>query len=196
MIENKCRTILSLARGSHKTRNALDTAADARRQVQRFPVVFPRPHDFGRLRRLLKLIAGRAKTPDQIVVKMVRFVLSGRNTMDVDARQKRRKTQVKLDAGLFLSFTRRHPVKRYIGLFHMPARQQPSLETVVMNDEDTLILRMEDERRARDMSWPKLPRRERLGAMPQKQAYQVLALGRKAVVARIEGRDQAYRFLP
>ena len=165
------------------------------RKRRRFPVRLLRPHDLGRLLRLLNLIARGAKTPDQIVMKMIRLMLPRRNPVDIHASQKRRITQVKLDAGLFRGFTGRNPVKRYVRFLHMSTRQQPALETVVMNDEDTLIARMENKRRAGDVAGPELPRRERFRAMPQKQAYQVLAFGRKAVIARIEGRDQTNRFL-
>lgn len=187
-------TPVILPRTVYDARRALNAPADTRRQIEPFPIALLCPEYVGSFRGGLELVARRAKAPDEIVVEMEGLALFRRNAVNVDSGQKRFVSPVKLYSGLFLCFTGRYRVEGRIDLFDMASRQQPALEPVVVDHEDTRFARMEYEGGAGDVPGPELPAGKRFRSVLHEESYEVFALGRKPVVARIEVRDYTRYF--
>ncbi len=117
-----------------------------------------RPQNLRRFTCNLKLIARGPKAPDQIVMQMERFIFPSRNSVDINPRQKRLARRVDPHQRFLKSLSRGSRIERSIALFHMPSRQQPSKQTMVVNHQHALLFGMEDQRGAGDVTRAKLLR--------------------------------------
>ncbi len=129
-------------------------------------------------------------------MKMVRFPLFGRNSVYIDPHKKRSIDLIKLNVRFFQRLPRRNLRQRRVGLFHVPARQQPPAQPVMIDHQYPQVARMEDQRSTRDMPGPVLTRRKRLRSMMKQQLHQVFTLGRDSVVAGVEGSHGLQGFFP
>lgn len=119
-------------------------------------------------------------------MQMERLRFPARNSVYIDPHQKRCACRINPHPRFLNSFTRRRRGERSIALLHMPARQQPPEQTVVVNRQHAILFRMEDQRRTGDVTGTKLQRRKWLRCVDKKMMYQILAFRSHPVIARIE----------
>ncbi len=100
------------------------------------------------------------KREDQVVMKMERLAAAGRNAVHVDSDQARTRGRLEMGSGFLDHFTTRGVPDFGIVGFDMAARQEPSLQPSVEDNEKRVAFRMQNKSGARHMTGHELRARE------------------------------------
>jgi hypothetical protein len=151
------------------------TTADVGRQIVGIGLIQAAPGDASGFFGGLNGIGGGLKGENQVVMEMIGFIAAGRDAVDVDSGEHRWRG-IKDGPG-FLHHLAAGGVPDFgVVLLDVSAGQEPSLETMMEDQQDRHSGRMQNESGRSDVARGELIPRERLRCMGQEHKDQLAAL--------------------